>query len=137
MGIDTDARLVFGICMDEEDMNKVYRFFDMDTYIDDEDFVSAFCDRFPNLYVGYACPWYDADCPKWAYYIGIGAEDTQGAVPSPLKPLHARAQSTGPYTIADLKELLETWEKSGYRECLEAVGIAFAEPEVIALPHVY
>ena len=116
MGIDTDAKLVFGILLSWDDLKKVAGVVgvadELDMVYDDSE-ESAFCNM-----LGYACPWYNADCGDHIFYIGIGDEKEN-------------------YTASDMVELGNGWEKTSYRKCLDKCGIAFEEPKMFALPHVF
>jgi hypothetical protein len=118
MGIDNEARLFFGIQLSEEDMKKISDVFgaDMESALMEENKdLTRFEDKYPGLYLGYYCDYYDGDP---SYYLGI--------VPDVLDS----------YSISDMKELLEKWETSGYKEFLEVYEIEYNEPRMIAVPHV-
>lgn len=120
MGVDNDSKTVFGIELSYDEfknLSKILGDIDLIDMIWNDDY-EKFNQKYPKLYLGYASPVYDGDYDIYGYYIGIGQEQRD-------------------YSLNDLKELLLNWEESGYRECLEELGIDFEEPRIFSLPHVY
>jgi hypothetical protein len=77
MGIDTDARLFFGYEIDWDDLQKIQK--ELAASQPEEDLMdklwteeeNAFNKEFPDLYLGYASPYYNCDCVDLYFYIGI------------------------------------------------------------------
>ena len=114
MGIDNDSRLVFGFILSEEDCEKMENivgdvFWDCDkTY-----------DSYNDLNFGYASPWYDSDIPDRVYFISIN------------DPCNTEM------SLDELSKLLNSWDNSQYRQCLNDLGIPFEEPKLYSLPLIY
>lgn len=121
MGVDNDVKNVFGILLYCDDFKKISKVVGNDVDLMDmvwDEQYDTFNEKYPQLYLGYASPYYDSGYDEYTFYIGIGKEQRS-------------------YSLNDLKKLITTWENSGYRECLKEMGIDFEEPEIIALPHIY
>ena len=122
MGIDNDAKLFFGYRIDWDNLQKIQDELGEEDLLDKlwSDQESLFDKEFPDLYLGYASPYYDCDCVNLNFYIAI-------------RPLVGTS-----CTIDELKELIKNWENNtSYRRCLEKFGFEFQEPMIIACPHVY
>ena len=122
MGIDNDAKLFFGYQMDWDDLQKIQKELGEEDLFEKlwSDQECSFDKEFPDLYLGYASPYYDCDCVNMNFYLAI------------------RPNLDTSCTIEELKELIKNWgNNTSYRRCLEKFGLEYREPTIIACPHVY
>jgi hypothetical protein len=144
MGINNDTKLIFGIQIDYETMMKIMKsFFDdpinqemfesqqIDLYEEPGEFFYRFFEqyklfeeKYKNLFLITASPYYDTGFEDLTYYIAIKVK---------------KDPSFTSLTIKEVKEWLESWEKDSdtYIQCLKDFDIEFEEPEFLSVSNIW
>lgn len=112
MGIDNTAKLIFGIEIDYESLERIMKTFDKDDF---DDFQCLFYDKY-NVYFLRASPYYDSPLEDNTFFISmIDSEES---------------------LLSDLIKISEE-KKEHYTNCLEKLGIEYKEPKLLAVPHIW
>ena len=116
MGIDYNAKLVFGIFLTVEQKTQISNKHGEDMWVGED---SSAYDDYPDLFFDSASPYFDApECDR-DYFISI---------------IEPRKTS---YTCEELTDFMSIWKNTTFAKCLLDFGIDFAEPKLYAVPHIW
>jgi len=131
MGVEIDAKLVFGIVLTYIDIINVLRKF-CPNEENDNTLIESFQDgninisvQYKSLYLGLLYPYEDSDCEDWTYYVGIKLDDQ----------LNERS-TTDSLDIEELKKLM-AYDKDDLTKFLIDNNLEVEEPTLMAIPHVW
>ena len=128
MGIDNDAKIVFGSLLGYDDILKVIKSF-METEEEDEDFQNFYYEKLDNydvenrftkkykgISLGMCSPYFDCDFETKTFYVSIDEDED--------------------FSIEQSEKLISGYKSTDYSQFLRDYGFDYEEPRFFAIVNV-